>query len=114
MTRALVSVVLLSALSSTACHAAAADDPAALRCNQLGREIALQAAEQLSVRLDADSRSQLAEIAEQACMDYAPVAQAVPAMAPAEAATPEDNNELFDIELIDPADRVRRPGLKRP
>jgi hypothetical protein len=112
--RAMVSVVLLSALSLTASFAAEGTDPAGLHCNQLGREIALQAAEQLSVPLDADSRTKLAGIAEQACLDYARPAQpAVTEAAPAAAVVPDKNNEFFDLELIDPADRVRRPGLKR-
>jgi hypothetical protein len=112
--RARVSVVLLAVLSSTVSLAAEGAAPALLYCNQLGREIALQAAEQLSVTLDVDSRTQLASIAEQACLDYARTAQpAATENDPAAAVAPEKKNEFFDLELIDPADRVRRPGLKR-
>jgi len=88
-------------------------------CNQLGREIALRAAEQLQVSLDADSRSQLAGLAETACLEHmtgaaAPTPASVPAAAAdAETPSPAAGNGLFDLELVDPADRVRRGGLKR-
>jgi len=94
----------------------AAEEP---DCNQLGREIALRAAEQMPVSLDADSRRQLAVLAETACLEHmtgaaAPApASAPPAAADAETPGTASGSGLFDLELVDPADRVRRGGLKR-
>lgn len=101
-----------------------ADLPGAVTCNQMGREIALRAAEELSVPLDAALRTELAAIAESTCVSYLPTAEdyAAADTAAAEdntsatAATTVDENsgrQLFDLELIEPEDRVRRPGLKR-
>jgi len=108
-------------LCQPALAAAAASAP---NCNQLGREIALRAAEQLEVPLDAQTRTELAALAEAACLEgeaVAPVEARVEESAGvvAEPAEPEADTEagrasrLFDIEVIDPADRVQRPGLKR-
>lgn len=100
-------------------------------CNQLGREVALRAAEQLQAGLDASERSQLAAIAEAVCVEYTqPVAAeestvsptAAPATEAAAAATDTDTataaeeprRRLFDLEIIPPEERVRRAGLKRP
>ncbi len=104
-------------LYSTAALAADADTG----CNQLGREIALRAAEQMQAGFDATGRSELAAIAEAVCLEFtAPGAAAasVEAQSPAgetPAAEPEAGRRgLFNLELIPPEERVRRPGLKRP
>lgn len=93
-------------------------------CNQLGREIALRAGEELGT-LDAGERNRLAELAESACLDLgampavsattAPAATATPADAAAARATDvvEDGRRGF-MERIPPEERVRRPALKRP
>lgn len=91
-------------------------------CNLLGREIALRAVEELNLELDAGMRSKLADIAESSCLDY----QAVPTQATGriqgsdsatgmavDADLEDADSSLFDLNIIDPEDRVRRPGLKR-
>jgi hypothetical protein len=114
--------VLSICLCQPALAAAAASGPN--NCNQLGREIALRAAEQLEVPLDAQARTELAALAEAACLEGEAVAPAEARVEEstgvvAEPAEPETDTEagrasrLFDIEVIDPADRVQRPGLKR-
>lgn len=86
-------------------------------CNQLGREVALRAAEQMQTALDAAARSELAAIAETVCREFTvpmatPPAVSGEAEAPA-AQPPAEREGLFDLQLIPPEDRVRRPGLKR-
>jgi len=104
--------------------AAAAAATSSPNCNQLGREIALRASEQLEVPLDAQTRTELAALAEAACMEDTealPVEMleeesgSVDAQPGEHGANTEADpaRRLFDIELIDPADRVQRPGLKR-
>ncbi len=101
-----------------------AELPGAVTCNQMGREVALRAAEELSVPLDAAIRTELAAIAESTCVSYLPTAEdyaaaeAAGAVAgpPVNAVAADDEasgRQLFDLELIEPEDRVRRPGLKR-
>jgi len=124
MSRFTVALPGLIGLSMCLCQpvlAAAASSP---NCNQLGREIALRAAEQLEVPMDAQARTELAALAEAACLEDTAAAPAEVVAgesgsvvaAPAEPeASVETGSErrLFDIEVIDPADRVQRPGLKR-
>ena len=103
----------------------AAHAQSALSCNQLGRELALRATEQGIGSLSATDRTTLAALTETVCQEFqqaVPAASSTPVLpsAPADAATPaapeEEQRErgLFDLDVIDPADRVRRPGLKRP
>lgn len=105
-------ILILPGLLGLSQTLSAAQEP---DCNQLGREIALRAAEQLQVSLDADSRSQLAGLAETACLEHmtGAAASAPAAAEDAETPSPTTGNGLFDLELVDPADRVRRGGLKR-
>jgi hypothetical protein len=96
----------------------AADDSAVIMCDQLGREIALRAAEQLGAAINTTNRSILADIARQACLDYQVMPAAVAGTARPAPATEAPGDEpgeagLFDVEIIDPQDRVKRPGLKR-
>lgn len=99
--------------------AAAADTDAG--CNQMGREVALRAAEQMQAGLDAAARTELAAIAEAVCLEFTVPAGA----ASADSAAPTGDNEApaadagnerreaFGLEIIPPEERVRRPGLKR-
>lgn len=120
-------------------QAASPDDRA---CNQQGREIALRISEEVDSDLSAAERNRIAAIAEAVCVEYSAQAAAMPAPAPAMpvvsrperpqaeaaavAAPPqapaagntaeaddEEEGGLFDIRIIDPEDRVQRPGLKR-
>jgi len=89
-------------------------------CNQYGRELALRASEEGVLTLDGAQRAALAQLAETVCLEFradapAPAATSAPAgpdQVPAAAESGEKNG-LFDFEIIDPQDRVRRPGLKR-
>lgn len=102
--------------------AAAETDPV---CNQLGREVALRAAEQMQAGLDTAARTELAAIAEAVCIEFTvPAATAAAAAggnasAAAEAERTASNEadserrEAFGLEIIPPEERVRRPGLKR-
>jgi len=109
-------VLATIALSLLPLSLAAADtDPG---CNQLGREVALRAAEQMQAGLDAAARSELAAIAEAVCREFTvPMATGPAVSGEAEAPDaepPAERGGLFDLQLIPPEDRVRRPGLKRP
>jgi hypothetical protein len=113
MNKTLACLALLTVFQTTAALAASAPDQR--DCNLLGREIALRAAEELTVSLNAEARARLAAIAESTCL-----ANPVPAFADTAAAAAPDvseddpaTRELFDLEIIEPQDRVRRPGLKR-
>ena len=124
----LLQIPMLLATAVTGNIALAADSShETMMCDQLGREIALRAAEQMG-SFDADSRTTLAAIARQACLDHhgtsaMSMQQAGPAaaaMAPAAVVVDEpaadetgEAEGLFDVEIIDPQERVRRPGLKR-
>lgn len=116
-------ILLFTALSCVLPVAAQAQS--AISCNQLGRELALRATEQGIGSLSAADRTELAQLAETVCVEFqqstpavssTPVApsSAAPAAAPAAEQEEERKRGLFDLEIIDPADRVRRPGLKRP
>lgn len=99
------------------CPCVQAAQPQERDCNQLGREIALRAAEQMPQSFDSAARSRLAAIAEGACVEFSTDVAATPVGAPAASPAPEAADDgqasLFDVELIAPEDRVRRPGLKR-
>lgn len=104
-------------------------------CNQLGREIALRAAEEITSAISAEQRTQLAVIAESVCLDFqvadadaGTVNQGVAVASNASVGAQADAGEevevgdeseekeegsFLDLKLIDPADRVQRPGLKR-
>jgi len=94
-------------------------DPRARMCNQQGREIALRLSEEISDKLDARDRQQVAAIAEEVCLSFGPPAGAEPRRGrdnseSAEPADAEDGNTLpGGLRIIDPEDRVQRPGLKR-
>jgi hypothetical protein len=120
---ALAATLLLSAGADAVL---AAEGSVAIQCDLLGREIALRAAEQMETAITTANRATLAEIARQACLDYqvqpvmadaapgtiSPAAQeTTPTAAPE--AEESDAAGLFDLEIIEPEDRVRRPGLKR-
>lgn len=92
-------------------------------CNQLGREIALRAAERMQAGLDAAARAELALIAEEACVEFAApqAAAAQPGVVPPAVAATEADGEsgqeprrLFGLDIIPPEDRVRRAAMKRP
>jgi hypothetical protein len=109
-------VIIILATCTTTAHAAG--DSADIMCDQLGREIALRAAEQLGAAIDTSTRSTLADIAGQACLDYqsmppAGAETARPAPAADDRVDEPGEAGLFDVEIIDPQDRVKRPGLKR-
>ena len=92
-------------------------------CNLQAREIALRISEEVSNELTAAERNQIVVIAEEVCMDIAPPPRVARPNVQAESASPtaspeasdeEDEDGLFgDLRIIDPEDRVRRPGLKR-
>jgi hypothetical protein len=86
-------------------------------CNQLGREVALRAAEQMQAGLDAGARTELAAIAEAVCLEFtvppaSAAALAEERVAPAETAA-EPRAGVLGLEIIPAEERVRRPGLKR-
>jgi len=93
-------------------------EPRARSCNLQAREIALRVSEEVNSQLRSAERSQIAVIAEEVCLEYAPP-QGGPRRGPkaAEAKTPpesDDENALpGGLRIIDPEDRVQRPGLKR-
>ena len=103
-------LVMVTALLAPCVHAA---EPQDRDCDQLGREIALRAAEQMPQSFDSAARTQLAAIAESACIEFGANTAGLPAASETGDAAPDANGELFDLELIEPQDRVRRPGLKR-
>jgi hypothetical protein len=130
-------ITLLCCLTWMSTNALAAD---ARLCNLQGREIALRISEEVSEELSASGRNRIATIAEEVCLDYsednaAPATQGLPLVSrpasaqgvvPATAASVpapesasettgegEDEDGLFNLRIIDPEDRVRRPGLKR-
>jgi len=92
-----------------------------LRCNQLGRELALRSVKELGLELNSESRSELAGLAEQICMDfevYSPLSEEAPLTTvkpePDRGTLDREEKEgLFSLKKIAPEDRVRRPGLKR-
>lgn len=89
-------------------------------CNLQGRELALRAAETLLPELDTASRQELAVLAEETCLDYAGMQGTGDGHTPGISGVDEqvkdsESGGIFsDITRIDPQDRVRRPGLKRP
>lgn len=108
-----------SALAFMSPAVSAADsDPG---CNQMGREVALRAAEQMQAGLDTAARTELAAIAEAVCIEFtvsvgsAAAPSRVAAAPAAEPGTVEasEQREAFGLEIIPPEERVRRPGLKR-
>jgi len=101
-------------------------------CNLQAREIALRISEEVSSDMSAAERGQIVAIVEDVCMKSAPlprVARPNPLNArpaPAEPETQEmenvvqeeieeedDGGLLGGLRIIDPEDRVKRPGLKR-
>lgn len=130
------SCLLLCGLALLPYQAVVAASPEDRACNLQGREIALRVSEEVSSDLSATERNRIAAIAAEVCAQYAadiPVPAAnVPVVsrpaapqsaaqsAPAPEAAPaageaeeKDEGGLFDFRVIDPEDRVQRPGLKR-
>lgn len=114
-----VPTLALLVVSAGACPAIAADADSMQRCNLQARELALQVNEKLLPDLDAEMRSSLAMLAEEVCLDYL---QASAAPVPDEGsaidntAAPDDQGSdgpFGDLRMIEPEDRVQRPGLKR-
>ena len=126
--------LILGAVACVASHALIAASPDARACNLQGREIALRISEEVSSDLTTADRARIATIAEEVCSEYRPAAPAadmpvvsrpaapqpapqavtVPATPEPAATDEEEDGGLFDLKIIDPDDRVRRPGLKRP
>jgi len=134
--------ILMTSLLLTPAFLNAAEGTDSRACNLQGREIALRITEEVSGELTADDRTRIAAIAEEVCLGFAPNARnrsaqsggtpvisrpvaseqattavAAPQAAEAEAqqTDEEDDGGLFgNIRIIDPEDRVKRPGLKRP
>jgi len=134
--------LLLPILIIVSMSTSAADMPGNRLCTMQGREIALRVGEELDTALNADERNQIARIAARVCVDFAeegnmPVvarpnsdlaaraSSEASAMARSEEVVSDvendenDENEeerkgLFgNLKIIDPEDRVKRPGLKR-
>lgn len=108
----------------------AAENTAERSCNLQGREIALRISEEVNTSISAETRNQIAGIAEQVCMDYASQSNSYtvierPVMsAQSELSVNEEVDESVAVEsaetglfgemkIIESEDRVRRPGLKR-
>jgi hypothetical protein len=115
----LVRCVLAASAGALFPLSAAAADTAA-GCNQMGREVALRAAEQMQADFDAAARTELAAIAEAVCLEFTvPAAASASSSAPAAASEApatdavKERREAFGLEIIPPEERVRRPGLKR-
>lgn len=89
-------------------------------CNLQGRELALRASETLLPALDAEARRELARLAEEICLDYAGLQTSDNGQPPEVSGVDVEGDDsglsgLFsDITIVDPQNRVRRPGLKRP
>jgi hypothetical protein len=120
---------LIATIACLSCQGLFAVSPDARACNLQGREIAFRISKEISSDLSADDRARIAAIAEEVCGDYSTAAMPLPTAgmpvvsrpavtAPAaldKAETGEDEEGgLLDIKIIDPDDRVKRPGLKRP
>jgi hypothetical protein len=99
-------------------------------CNLQGREIALRISEEVNSSFSAKARDQIAGIAEQVCQDYARQSSAYTVIqrpdlneagersvnASVDQSVDSESTErgLFgEMKIIEPEDRVRRPGLKR-
>ena len=98
-------------------------------CNQLGRESALRISEQTQLGMSSEQRRNVAAIVEQACLEYSDsgaglmdsqaqnptAANASGGEATAEETSQAEEEEggFFNLRIIDPEDRVQRPGLKR-
>ena len=108
-----------SAGTYPATAASAPDADTLQRCNLQARELALQASEKLLPELDAEMRSSLAMLAEEICLDYFQGSvTSVPgdnstAVNAAASSEEEDGGPFGDLRIIEPEDRVQRPGLKR-
>lgn len=111
-------IACLLFLSTTA--VAQGNDNARL-CNLQARELSLRVSEDMSSAFDAEQRQALAILSEEVCLDYfnsglrpGNLTESKAGDIDAEEATDEEGAGLFgDIRMIDPQDRVRRPGLKR-
>jgi hypothetical protein len=96
-------------------------------CNLQAREIALRISEEVSSTMTSWERSQIVAIAEEVCIGSRAMSSSTnfnqaSTSADNMAATPEDDKDqvdeegrglLGDLKIIDPEDRVKRPGLKR-
>jgi D-mannonate dehydratase len=96
-------------------------------CNLQAREIALRISEEVSSTMTSWERSQIVAIAEEVCIGNRAMSSTTnfdqaSTSADNMAATPGDDKDqvdeegrelLGDLKIIDPEDRVKRPGLKR-
>lgn len=96
-------------------------------CNLQAREIALRISEEVSSTMTSWERSQIVAIAEEVCIGNRAMSSTTnfdqaSTSADNMAATPGDDRDqvdeegrgrLGDLKIIDPEDRVKRPGLKR-
>jgi len=96
-------------------------------CNLQAREIALRISEEVSSTMTSWERSQIVAIAEEVCIgnramsssanfDQASTSADNMAEAPGDdkdQVDEEGRGLLGDLKIIDPEDRVKRPGLKR-
>lgn len=121
-------LVIAAMIVGPACVAQGNADPAR-RCNLQGREIALRISEEVSGRIAAEDRAQIAAIAEDVCRDYAgirgrgrganldgsaPGAVDEASVETLDEAEQEDKGLFGGLKIIDRGDRVERGGLKRP
>ena len=116
MNRSFIATLTLGLLVHVTGNVAAAELQDGLMCNQMGREIALRAAEQIDPGIDAATRTRLAAIAREVCVEFntgVPAGAQFGESAPAEAEEQPGKSGFLNPQVIDPADRVRRPGLKR-
>jgi len=96
-------------------------------CNLQAREIALRISEEVSSTMTSWERSRIVAIAEEVCIGNKAMSSTTnfdqtSTSADNMAATPGDDKDqvdeegrelLGDLKIIDPEDRVKRPGLKR-
>jgi hypothetical protein len=96
-------------------------------CNLQAREIALRISEEVSSTMTSRERSQIVSIAEEVCIGNRAMSSSTnfdqaSTSADNMAATSGDDKDqvdeegrglLGDLKIIDPEDRVKRPGLKR-
>ena len=100
---------------------AATDGGQGRRCNLQAREIALRISEEVSGRISAPERQQIAAIAEEVCLDYAGntgmgrrQVMVDQADVEVEDAGDEDEGLLGGFKIIGRDERPKHGGMKRP